>query len=233
MSSTAADSLAERLVLLNERIQRACVDSGRSLEEITLIGVSKTKPAADVTAANELGLHDFGENYLQEATGKIDALQGIAATWHYVGNIQSNKTKEVAKYFDWVHTVDRSKIGQRLSAQCPAGKTIQVLIQVNIDDDPNKGGCSPAQALDLTQQLTALPNLQVRGLMTILSKDSIPRDSYESVAQLSVQIAAELPAAQQACWDTLSMGMTYDLEHAIAAGATHIRIGTALFGARG
>ena len=233
MNSTSAENLAGRLALLNERIQRACKASDRSVDEITLIGMSKTKPAADVTAAFELGLQDFGENYLQEATGKIDALQSIAATWHYVGNIQSNKTREVAKYFDWVHTVDRSKIGQRLSAQCPAGKTIQVLIQVNIDDDPNKGGCSPAQALDLTQQLTALPNLQIRGLMTILSKDSIPRDSYESVAQLSVQIAAELPAAQQACWDTLSMGMTYDLEHAIAAGATHIRIGTALFGARG
>ena len=233
MSSTATDSLAERLVLLNERIRRACVNSGRSLEEITLIGVSKTKPAADVTAANALGLHDFGENYLQEAAGKIDSLQGIAATWHYVGNIQSNKTKEVAKYFDWVHTVDRSKIGVRLSAQCPSGKTIQVLIQVNIDDDPNKGGCSPAQALDLTHQLMVLPNLQIRGLMTILSKNSNPRDGYESVAQLSAHIAATLPAAQQAHWDTLSMGMTDDLEQAIAAGATHIRIGTALFGARG
>ena len=157
----------------------------------------------------------------------------MAATWHYVGKIQSNKTKEVAKYFDWVHTVDRSKIAQRLNAQCPADKTIQLLIQVNIDEDPNKGGCSPGETLDLAQQLMSLPRIQIRGLMTILSKDSMPRDSYESVAQLFAQIAAALPAAQQVYWDTLSMGMTDDLEQAIAAGATHIRIGTALFGARG
>ena len=156
----------------------------------------------------------------------------MAATWHYVGKIQSNKTKEVAKYFDWVHTVDRNKIAQRLNAQCPTNKIIQALIQVNIDEDPNKGGCSPGETLNLAQQMMLLPRIQIRGLMTILSKDSMPRDSYESVAQLFTAVAAKLPADQQRCWDTLYMCMTDDLEHAIAAGATHIRIGTALFGAR-
>ena len=232
MKPVSEKNLAARLNNLNERIASACRASGRSSEAITLIGISKTKPAEDVAAAHALGLKDFGENYLQEASGKIDALEGLAATWHYVGKIQSNKTKEVAKYFDWVHTVDRNKIAQRLNAQCPTDKIIQALIQVNIDEDPNKGGCSPGETLNLAQQMMLLPRIQMRGLMTILSKDSTPRDSYESVAQLFTVIAAKLPADQQRCWDTLSMGMTDDLEHAIAAGATHIRIGTALFGAR-
>jgi len=131
-----------------------------------------------------------------------------------------------------VHTVDRLKVAQRLSTQCPDGKTIQTLVQVNIDEDPNKGGCLISRVPELVDELMQFPNLEIRGLMTILSKDSDPRASYESVAQLHHEIGASMADAQQRQWNALSMGMTGDMEDAIAAGATHIRIGTALFGER-
>ena len=138
MSEPLNQSIRARLDSLNERIQRACNNSGRDRQDVTLIGVSKTKPAEDVAEAHRLGLTNFGENYLQEAVRKIDELQELNAQWHYIGAIQSNKTKDVAKHFDWVHTVDRVKIGQRLSSQCPEGKILQVLVQVNIDADPKR-----------------------------------------------------------------------------------------------
>lgn len=232
MSEPVNPSIQTRLHSLNERIEQACSDSGRNRQSVTLIGVSKTKPANAVVEAHDLGLTHFGENYLQEAADKIEALRALNAQWHYIGAIQSNKTKDVAKYFDWVHTVDRIKIGQRLSAQCPEGKVLKVLIQVNIDEDPNKGGCLASQVPAFVEALLQLPNLEVRGLMTILSQSSDPRASYESVAQLHRDVKTDLSPEQQQQWDTLSMGMTGDMEHAIAAGATHIRIGTALFGGR-
>lgn len=232
MSELDTHSIEARLTALNQRIERACAACGRSPQEVTLVGVSKTKPAKDVAMAHALGLANFGENYIQEAGDKIQALKQIEATWHFIGSIQSNKTQDVAQHFDWVHTVDREKIGKRLSAQCPSNKVLNVLVQVNIDDDPAKGGCSAAELPNLVNQLTSLPNLQVRGLMTILSKASEPRASYQSVAQLSHGVRQALSEANKPLWDSLSMGMTGDLEHAIAAGATHIRIGTALFGER-
>lgn len=232
MSEPPNQSIRARLASLNERIQRACNNSGRDRQDVTLIGVSKTKPAEDVAEAHRLGLANFGENYLQEALRKIDELQELDAQWHYIGAIQSNKTKDIAKHFDWVHTVDRVKIGQRLSSQCPEGKILKVLIQVNIDADPNKGGCLASQAPAFVEELMQLPCLEVRGLMAILSQSSDPRASYESVAQLHRDIRSGLLPERQQMWDTLSMGMTGDMEHAIAAGATHIRIGTALFGGR-
>ncbi|NCF45818.1 MAG: YggS family pyridoxal phosphate-dependent enzyme [Proteobacteria bacterium] len=221
-----------RLEALQQRIELACARYGRNAADITLIGVSKTKPAEDIVSAYNLGLTQFGENYLQEAVDKIQKLQSLTAQWHYIGAIQSNKTRDIAAHFDWVHTVDRIKIGSRLSAQCPQGKTVKVLVQVNIDSDPNKSGCPRSQAAALVHELLAQPNLEIRGLMTILSKDSEPRASYESVAQLAYDIGRDLNAAQRERWDTLSMGMTGDMDEAIAAGATHIRIGTALFGGR-
>ena len=232
MSKPVNPSIQTRLNALHERIQQACIDSGRDRQSVTLIGVSKTKPARNVAEAHNLGLTHFGENYLQEAVSKIEELRELHAQWHYIGAIQSNKTKDVAKYFDWVHTVDRVKIGQRLSSQCPEGKVLKVLIQVNIDADPNKSGCLASQVPSFVEELMQLPQLEVRGLMTILSQSSDPRASYESVAQLHRDVKTGLLPGKRQHWDTLSMGMTGDMEHAIAAGATHIRIGTALFGDR-
>ncbi len=177
------------------------------------------------------GVRHFGENYLDEAIDKIDCLNDLDALWHFIGRIQSNKTRQIARYFDWVHTVDRQRIARRLSDQCPEHKTLQVLIQVNIDDDPKKAGARPGECGDLLSAMLELPNLQPRGLMTILAKDHDPAGSYRSMAELHQSLAAQLPPGY-AAWDSLSMGMTADLEAAITAGATHIRIGTALFGAR-
>ena len=232
MVSAVIRSFDARLNQLNERIERACQEGGRDRRSIHLIGVSKTKPAADVVTARDAGLKDFGENYLQEAIAKIDSLQHLDLTWHYIGNIQSNKTRDIASHFDWVHTVDRVKIGQRLSQHRTREKPRQILIQVNIDSDPNKGGCQAKELPWLLESLALLPNLELRGLMTILSQDSDPRASYESVAQLHREAAARLPLGARQRWDALSMGMSGDMDHAIAAGATHIRIGTALFGER-
>ena len=231
-SSDNSPLIKTRLEALQERIGLACARYGRNVADVTLIGVSKTKPVEDIVSAHDLGLTHFGENYLQEAVDKIKGLQALNAQWHYIGTIQSNKTRDIAEHFDWVHTVDRMKIGSRLSAQCPQGKTIKVLVQVNIDSDPNKGGCPSSQTASLVHELLEQPNLEIRGLMTILSKDSEPRASYESVAQLSASIGQGLNPEQRKDWGSLSMGMTGDMDEAIAAGATHIRIGTALFGGR-
>jgi len=232
MVSAVDNSFGERLDQLNERIERVCQDCGRDAGSVHLIGVSKTKPAADVITAHDAGLKDFAENYLQEAIDKVEGLTNLNLTWHYIGNIQSNKTKDIASHFDWVHTVDRAKIGKRLSEQRLNKQPLQTLIQVNIDDDPNKGGCRAKELPELVEALASLPNLELRGLMTILSQDSDPRASYESVAQLHHDAGALLPAAARTHWNALSMGMSGDMEQAIAAGATHIRIGTALFGKR-
>ena len=225
-------SIESNLRALNDRITRACEAVDRDPAEVTLIGVSKTKPAAAVRTAANLGVCQLGENYLDEAIVKIEATRDLDLVWHYIGRIQSNKTRTIAELFDWVHTLDRSKIAQRLNDQCPADKKLNVLIQINIDADPAKGGVSMVEASTLLTQICHLPNLRARGLMTILAQDSNPRVSYQSMAQLFTTLGAQLDAQQTLGWDTLSMGMTGDLEAAIAAGATHVRIGRALFGER-
>jgi len=232
MDSAIDNSFDARFDQLKERIVRACQDCGRDQRSVHLIGVSKTKPAKDIVTAHGAGLNDFGENYLQEAIAKVGQLAHLNLTWHYIGNIQSNKTKDIASHFDWVHTVDRAKIGKRLNDQRRHDRPLQTLIQVNIDDDPNKSGCRAQELPELVEALASLPNLELRGLMTILSQNSDPRASYESVAQLHRTAGTLLPTAAQQRWNALSMGMSGDMEHAIAAGATHIRIGTALFGQR-
>ena len=226
------DSIAQNLQRLRGRIEAACGSANRSPESVTLIGVSKTKPAAAVREAAGLGLTQFGENYLDEALDKINDTRDLALEWHYIGRIQSNKTRQIAAAFQWVHTIDRAKIAQRLQLQCAQDKQLNVLMQVNIDDDPAKGGVSADQAPALLEFIATQPNLRLRGLMTILASGGDARASYESVAQLAASLAQRLDTRQRADWDVLSMGMTADMEHAIAAGATHIRIGTALFGAR-
>ena len=225
-------TLNKRLERLNERILTACASINRALHEVQLIGVSKYQTGQSITEAHRLGLNNFGENYLQEAAEKIQYLDKKPLTWHFIGSIQSNKTKVIAESFQWVHTVDRLKIAQRLSSQCPKGKALNILLQVNIDNDPNKGGVGPEECVDLVKQMSNLPNLNLRGLMAILSQDTDPRVGYETVAQLHAGLRDALDSEFAGAWDTLSMGMTGDLEHAIAAGATMIRVGTALFGPR-
>ncbi len=226
--------LKDNLVALQQRIQSACETAKRPGADVTLIAASKTRDAATISAAYALGLRHYGENYVDEAITKRAGLSDTlleATTWHFIGRIQSNKTRQIAEHFDWVHTLDREKIAQRLSNQ--TSHPLNVLIQVNITADTNKGGVTSEQAAELVACTLAMPNLKLRGLMTILDPAAPPRASYDSMAQLAERIGSTLSPQQQAEWGALSMGMSGDLDDAIAAGATHIRIGTDLFGPRG
>ena len=213
------------------RIATACQRAGRGVEEVTLLAVSKTFGADAVRAAAAAGQRAFGENYIQEGVEKIAALRDLGLMWHCIGPIQSNKTRLVAEHFDWVHTVDRLKIAERLSAQRPADRPpLNVCIQVNIDGGANKSGVAPGEALALARAVAALPQLKLRGLM------SIPEIAPDFEAARAVHAGARALFDQLNAdglgLDTLSMGMSYDLEAAIAAGSTMVRIGTAIFGSR-
>jgi len=220
--------IADNVRQVRRAIDLAARRSGRDPADVHLLAVAKTHPDDAVRRAAAAGCTDFAENYLQEAVTKITALADLALTWHYIGAIQSNKTRQIAEHFDWVHTVSRHKIAERLSAQCPSGKLLNVTLQVNIDADPGKGGVEPAAAEELLAAAGGLPNLRLRGLMTILHRDSEPAAGYQRLAALFAQLRPAAPA----CWDTLSMGMSGDFPAAIAAGATQVRIGTAIFGPR-
>ncbi len=225
-------SIRENLDQVEARIAAACHASGRARSDVTLIAVSKTKPACAVKAAADLGLTDFGENYVDEAVEKIETLARPQLNWHFIGRVQSNKTRAIATHFDWVHTIERGKIARRLDAHREGRTPLSVLVQVNADADPNKAGVESEETMALIEEILPLPNLKLRGLMTILARETDPGSGYQSVAQLFGEIKAALDPKARADWDTLSLGMTADLEQAIAAGATHVRIGTALFGAR-
>lgn len=220
--------IAGNVRAVRRHIDEAASGCGREPQSVHLIAVSKTHPADSVRKAARAGCSDFGENYLQEALPKIQSLSDLDATWHYIGTVQSNKTRAIAEHFHWVHTVSRARIADRLSRQCPPGKTLNVTVQVNIDQDPAKAGVEPEAAAGLLQDIGRLTNLRVRGLMTILRRDSPPLDSYRRLALLFEELRNHAPRP----WDTLSMGMSDDFRDAIAAGATHVRIGTALFGPR-
>jgi pyridoxal phosphate enzyme (YggS family) len=228
------NSLSSSWQQVQDRIAAACQASGRSSGSVQLLAVSKTFPADAVAAVAALGQRDFGENYVQEGVDKIAALKSVAGlVWHCIGPLQSNKTRLVAEHFDWVHSVDRLKIAQRLSEQRPAHlPPLQVCLQVNIDGGPTKAGVSPSDALALAQAVAALPRLVLRGVMTI--PDAL--DGFD--AQLAVHTQAKhlFEELQTALglphFDTLSMGMSADLEAAIQAGSTMVRVGTAVFGAR-
>ncbi|MGA1371654.1 MAG: YggS family pyridoxal phosphate-dependent enzyme [Pseudomonadales bacterium] len=231
MSARASQNptaVAEQLREVRDAIANAALSAGRAPADITLIAVSKTQPATAVRAAYAAGCRDFGENYVDEAVGKIEALRDLEATWHFIGSIQSNKTRAIATLFDWVHTVERTRIAERLSRQCPNGRVLNVCLQVNIDRDPRKSGVDPEGAAELLAAVSALPNLRVRGLMTLLDPAAVALESYRRLADLF----ALLRPHARGPWDTLSMGMSGDFPAAIASGATHIRIGTAVFGAR-
>jgi pyridoxal phosphate enzyme (YggS family) len=195
---------------------------------VGLLAVSKTKPASDLREAFSAGLRDFGENYLQEALGKQTELSDLPLIWHFIGPIQSNKTRAIAENFAWVHSVDRLKIAQRLSEQRPADlPPLNVCIQVNVSGEASKSGCAPEDLPALAQAIIALPNLRLRGLMAIPEPtDDSDEQNAAFAAVRTLQDQLNLPL------DTLSMGMSHDLEAAIAQGATWVRIGTALFGAR-
>ena len=223
--------IARQLQDVRARIATACRAAGRAPDAVALLAVSKTFCADAVRAAHAAGQHAFGENYIQEAVDKIDALRDLPLQWHCIGPIQSNKTRLVAERYDWAHSVDRLKIAERLSAQRPDDLApLQVCLQVNIDGGPTKSGVAPAEALALARTVAALPRLKLRGLMTI------PEPAPDFEAALAVHRRAralfdELNADGLAL-DTLSMGMSADLEAAIAAGSTLVRVGTAIFGAR-
>lgn len=229
--------IANQLRTVQAQIAAAAQFAGRVPASVRLLAVSKTFPAEAVRAAALAGQHDFGENYIQEGVEKIVALQAMpdlpALTWHCIGPIQSNKTRLVAEYFDWVHTVDRLKIAERLSQQRPAHlPPLQVCIQVNADGGATKAGCAPAEAAALAHQVAQLPRLQLRGVM------SIPDPLPEATAMLAVhrRVVALFEALRQQSGleqlDTVSLGMTADLDSAIAAGSTMVRVGSGIFGAR-
>ncbi len=203
----------------------------RESSEITLLAVSKTKPVSDIETAYAAGQRDFGENYLQEAEQKITALADKSIVWHFIGPIQSNKTRKISELFDWVHSVDRYKIAQRLDHQRPSERpALNILLQVNIEDEPSKSGIKPEQILPLAEQIASLQHIRLRGLMAI---PAIHHDFEQQRKPLARMFQAFQQLQQQYpdC-DTLSMGMTADMKAAIAEGSTLVRIGTAIFGKR-
>jgi len=216
---------------VRDRMALACQTAGRDVSSVTLLAVSKTFGVDAVLAAYAAGQTAFGENYIQEGVEKITALRHLPLTWHCIGPIQSNKTRLVAEHFDWVHTVDRLKVAQRLSEQRPATLApLQVCIQVNADGGASKSGVPPQEALALAQQVTALPGLRLRGVMSIPE----PAPDFESACALFMPVRAIFDAlnAQGLNLDTLSMGMSADMEAAIHCGSTLVRVGSAIFGVR-
>ncbi|WP_409260158.1 YggS family pyridoxal phosphate-dependent enzyme [Pseudomonas sp. KCJK8806] len=221
-------TLADNLSAISARIASAAQAVGRDPASVQLLAVSKTKPASAIREIHAAGVRDFGENYLQEALTKQQALSDLPLIWHFIGPIQSNKTKAIAEHFDWVHSVDRLKIAQRLSEQRPAGLApLNICLQVNVSGEDSKSGCTPVDLPALAKAVAALPNLRLRGLMAIPepTEDRATQEAaFASLRKLQEGLGFGL--------DTLSMGMSHDLEAAIAQGATWVRIGTALFGAR-
>lgn len=224
-------TIASQISKVLTRIEGAASQASRRSDEITLIAVSKTKPAEAIEAAAACGLQHFGENYLQEALDKIETLHELDLTWHFIGPIQSNKTRPIAEHFDWVHSVDRLKIAQRLSDQRPAHLgPLNICLQVNISNEDTKSGVSADQAPELAKAITTLPNIRLRGVMAIPKPSDDPAEqaaAFENVVTLFNTLRHTNPEL-----DTLSMGMSQDLEAAIAAGTTMVRIGTDIFGAR-
>lgn len=222
-----------RLAAVRERIAKACDASGRARESVTLVAVSKTQPAQAVQEAIDAGQRHFGENYLQEGVAKIGALSlSPGLVWHFIGPIQSNKTRAIAAHFQWVHTIDRERVARRLSEQRdPALPALNVCIEVNVSGEASKSGVAPAGLAALAQSVAEMPGLRLRGLMAIpepTPDQGLARRRFAQLRELRDSLNA-----QGHRMDSLSMGMTADMEAAIAEGATLVRIGTAIFGERG
>ncbi len=223
-------AISDSLQATKNRIAAACVSAGRAPDAVRLLAVSKTFPASAVREAFAAGAQAFGENYVQEGLAKIEALIDLRSQleWHLIGPLQSNKTRPVAEQFDWVHSVDRLKTAQRLSEQRPTGlPPLNVCLQINISGEASKSGLLPAEAVPLARQVATLPRLRLRGLM------AIPEPGPEATAQHRAMAALfDALKAEGLAVDTLSLGMSADLEAAIAAGSTMVRVGTAVFGTR-
>ncbi len=227
--------IEENVQRVQARIRAACERYGREPEDIRLLAVSKTKPVSDILEAHRAGLREFGENYLQEAEAKIAEIAPLpldpAPQWHFIGPIQSNKTRLISRDFDWVHSVDRFKIARRLGEQRPDDREpLNTLLQVNIDREPQKAGIDLDEIPALAAQIAALPGIRLRGLMAIPA----PRSDFDQQRRplRALRQAFDALRSDHPACDTLSMGMSGDLEAAIAEGSTLLRIGTALFGAR-
>ncbi len=224
--------ISDNLREVRQRIAAAESRYGRAAGTVRLLAVSKTWPAAMLRRAAAAGQRDFGESYVQEALPKMEALGGLPLCWHFIGPIQSNKTRDIASRFHWVHSVDRIKIARRLSAQRPAGlPPLEVCIQVNISAEASKSGVSAGEAAALAEAVAQLPRLRLRGLMAIPAPT--PDFAEQRAHFRQVRVLQDTLIAQGHALDTLSMGMSGDLEAAIAEGATVVRVGTALFGVRG
>lgn len=229
-SAANVSATTARLLAVRTEIDTFCARHNRSTEQVRLLAVSKTKPLSAIDAAAESGQRDFGENYLQEAVAKAEARPDL--TWHFIGAIQSNKTKVIARYFNWVHTVSSRKVADRLSSARSAGQApLEVCVQVNISADPAKAGVMACDAVSLLEHVSALPNLRLRGLMTLPAQAEGFAAQRQPFAELR-QLAESARAGGLDDVTELSMGMSGDLEAAIAEGATWVRIGTAIFGAR-
>lgn len=224
-------SIAHNIAAVRDQIKTSCAQHQRSPESVTLLAVSKTKPAEAVREAFAAGQVEFGENYLQEALDKQQALADLPIIWHFIGPIQSNKTRAIAEHFDWVHSVDRLKVAQRLNDQRPAHlPPLNLCIQVNISDEESKSGLSLAALPEFADQISQLPRLCLRGLMAIPAPCDDPQLQRQPFA--AMRQALEALQAKHPNLDSLSMGMTDDMDAAIAEGSTMVRIGTAIFGAR-
>lgn len=236
--SKLMNSIADNISAVQQRVQHALRGAGRNSDSVQLLAVSKTQPVAAIRAAERAGLRAFGENYLQEAEQKIAQLQspGAPLQWHFIGPLQANKTRRAAELFDWVHSVDRLKIAQRLAAQRPAGLApLNICLQVNIDDEPSKAGLRPAELAEVAAAVATLPGIRLRGLMAIPKPRAAveqQRAPFAALRALRDSLNKQLTALQQQPMDTLSMGMSGDLEAAIAEGATIVRVGSDIFGAR-
>ena len=223
--------IATNLQAVRERVRQAAQAAGREPSAVTLLAVSKTWPAACVQEAVRAGQRAFGENYVQEGVAKIAAVPDAALEWHFIGPLQSNKTRPVAEHFAWVHSIERLKIAERLSEQRPAElPPLQVCVQVNVSGEASKSGCAPEEAAALCRAVSALPRLRLRGLMAIPAPTDDPLEQRQPLRRL--RLLLEELCAGGLDLDTLSMGMSHDLEAAVAEGATIVRIGTAIFGER-
>lgn len=224
-------TIATALQAVKKRVAQAAAAAGRKPQEVTLLAVSKSWPAQRVREAYAAGQIAFGENYVQEGIRKVCDLADLPLKWHFVGPVQSNKTRPIAEHFTWVHSVDREKIATRLSAARPEPlPPLQVCLQVNVSGEPSKSGVSPQDVLGLAKHVRSLPRIQLRGLMTIprpTSDPALQREQFRTLRRLLDQLNTAGMGL-----DTLSMGMSDDLEAAIAEGATIVRIGTAIFGDR-
>lgn len=224
-------TIASNLQAVRAAIASAALSAGRAVDDVALLAVSKTFPDSAVRAAFEAGQTRFAESYLQEALEKMALLQDLPIEWHFIGPVQSNKTRAIAEHFSWVHSVDRLKVAERLSAQRPSHlPPLQLCLQVNISSEDSKSGVHPDEVCDLASQIVSLPNLQLRGLMAV--PKSCEDTALQRAAFAQLRGLQDVLKAQGLPLDTLSMGMSHDFDSAIREGATMVRIGSAIFGNR-